>query len=153
MIQDKQPNCILCEHSMQVKLSGLIDNRFGSEGEYCIAKCHQCGLLQTIPVRDAEKLKQLYETYYNFGGEKGTIYIKFRQIFFSSIAYLSWMAIDGDISFHSRRVRGRLLDIGCNEGRGLLIYQQNGFDPEGLELNEKAAQNARIAGFTVLIKF
>lgn len=152
MIQDKQPNCILCEHSMQVKLSGLIDNRFGSEGEYCIAKCHQCRLLQTIPVPDAEKLKQLYEAYYNFGGENGTIYTKFRHIFFSSIAYRSWMAIDGDISFHARKDRGRLLDVGCNEGRGLEIYRRNGFDPEGLELNERAAQNARMAGFVVHTK-
>ena len=59
------------------------------------------------------------------------------------------MAIDGDISFHSHRGQGRLLDVGCNEGRGLVIYQRNGFDPEGLELNEKAAQDARLAGFTV----
>ena len=29
------------------------------------------------------------------------------------------------------------------------IYQRNGFEPEGLELNEKAAQDARKAGFTV----
>jgi len=59
------------------------------------------------------------------------------------------MALDGDISFHSRRGQGRLLDVGCNKGRGLLIYQHNGFSPEGLELNEKAAQDARKAGFTV----
>jgi len=59
------------------------------------------------------------------------------------------MAIDGDVSFHSHRGQGRLLDIGCNEGRGLEIYKRNGFHPKGLELNEKAAKNARIAGFTV----
>lgn len=134
---------------MRVALSGLTDNRFGSGGEYSIAKCHNCGLLQTIPAPDTEELKQLYETYYNFGGEKGTSYTKSREVFFSSFLYRFWMALDGDISFHSRKGRGRLLDVGCNEGRGLLIYQRNGFDPEGLELNEKAAQNARRAGFTV----
>ena len=134
---------------MRVALSGLTDNRFGSEGEYCIANCLNCGLLQTAPVPDPEQLKELYETYYNFGGKKGTIYTKFRHIFFSSIAYRFWMAIDGDISFHSCKGRGRLLDIGCNEGRGLEIYKRNGFEPEGLELNEKAAQQARMAGFAV----
>jgi len=41
------------------------------------------------------------------------------------------------------------LDICCNEWRGLSLYCRNGFDPEGLELNERAAQNARMAGFTV----
>jgi len=149
MNQEKQPDCILCGHSMHEELRGLTDNRFGSDGEYCIAKCSHCGLLQTIPVPDAEQLKQLYETYYNFGGEKGTSYTKFREAFFSSFVYRSWMALDGDISFYSLKGRGRLLDVGCNEGRGLTIYQRNGFDPEGLELNEKAAQQARMAGFTV----
>lgn len=149
MIQGKRHDCFLCGHSMYEELCGLSDNRFGSPGEYCIAKCLNCGLLQTIPVPDAEQLKQLYETYYNFGGEKGTSYTKSREVFFSSFLYRFWMALDGDISFYSRKGGGRLLDIGCNEGRGLAIYQRNGFDTEGLELNEKAAQNARKAGFSV----
>ena len=149
VIHNKQPDCSLCGHSMHEQLRGLTDNRFGSEGEYCIAKCFNCGLLQTIPAPDAERLKQLYETYYNFGGEKGTIYTKVREVFFSSIAYRSWMVIDGDISFHSRKGRGHLLNIGCNEGRGLVICRHNGFAPEGLELNERAAGEARAKGFTV----
>lgn len=149
MTQDKQPDCFLCGHSMYEELRGLTDNRFGSPGEYYIAKCDHCGVLQTIPVPDTEELKKLYETYYNFGGKKGTIYSKVRDIFLNSVVYRSWMTIDGDVSFHSRSGQGRLLDIGCNEGRGLAICQRNGFDPEGLELNEKAAQDARMAGFTV----
>lgn len=75
-------------------------------------------MLQTIPVPDTELLKKLYETYYNFGGEKGTIYTKIRDVFLNSFVYRSWMTIDGDVSFHSRSGQGRLLDIGCNEGRG-----------------------------------
>ncbi|MBE9570721.1 MAG: class I SAM-dependent methyltransferase [Proteobacteria bacterium] len=152
MTQDKQPDCFLCGHSMYKELRGLTDNRFGNPGEYYIAKCDHCGVLQTIPVPDTEQLKKLYEIYYNFGGEKGTIYTKVRDVFLNSFVYRSWMTIDGDVSFHSRRGQGQLLDIGCNEGRGLAIYQRNGFDPEGLELNEKAAQDARMAGFTVHIQ-
>ena len=152
VIQAKQPDCFLCGHSINEELHGLTDNRFGSGGVYCIAKCYYCGLLQTIPRPDAEKLKQLYETFYNFGGEKKTIYTRFRDVFLSSFIYRSWMAIDGDISFHARKGRGRLLDVGCNEGRGMVFYRLNGFDPEGLELNERAAQNARMAGFVVHTK-
>jgi 2-polyprenyl-3-methyl-5-hydroxy-6-metoxy-1,4-benzoquinol methylase len=149
MIKDKNSHCLLCNVPTKVVLSNLEDNRFGSPGEYSIAKCHNCGVLQTIPMPDAEKLKQLYERYYNFGGEKGTSYTKFRYIFLTSFVYCFWMAIDGDISFHLRRGSGRLLDVGCNEGRGLKIYRANGFESEGLELNERAAQDARMAGFTV----
>lgn len=149
MIKDERSHCLFCGAQMQVALSGLRDNRFGSLGEYCIAECDQCGLLQTVPKPDPQEMKQLHETYYNFSGESGTSYTKLRKTFFNSAAFCLWMAIDGDISFHSRRGGGHLLDVGCNEGRGMLIYRQNGFEPEGLEINERAAQNARMAGFVV----
>ncbi len=95
------------------------------------------------------QLKYLYETYYNFQEEKGTTYIKLREFFFASVINRFWMLIDGDISFYLRRGQGRLLDIGCNEGRGLQIYRQNGFTAEGLEMNERAASEARKRGFQV----
>ena len=47
------------------------------------------------------------------------------------------------MGFHGRRGTGRLLDVGCNEGRGLSLYADNGFQVEGLELNELAAALAR----------
>jgi 2-polyprenyl-3-methyl-5-hydroxy-6-metoxy-1,4-benzoquinol methylase len=59
------------------------------------------------------------------------------------------MAIDGDICFHSKCGNGRLLDVGCNEGRGLIKYKKNGFFAEGLEINEKATLEAKKKGFTV----
>lgn len=149
MIKDEKFHCLLCGAQMQVTLCGLTDNRFGSPGQYSIAQCTRCGILQTAPTPEPQEVKQLYETYYNFGGEVGTTYTKLRKTFFSSLASRLWVAIDGDISFHSRRGRGHLLDVGCNEGRGMVFYRLNGFEPEGLELNERAAQNARIAGFVV----
>ena len=57
--------------------------------------------------------------------------------------------MDGDISFHHEKGQGRLLDIGCNEGRGLEIYKANGYTTEGLELNKEAATVARSKGFQV----
>jgi SAM-dependent methyltransferase len=59
------------------------------------------------------------------------------------------LAVDGDISFHAEKGSGRLLDIGCNEGRGLTLYRRNGFAAEGLELNSNAAAVARAKGFVV----
>ena len=61
------------------------------------------------------------------------------------------MGLDGDISFYSKHGKGRLLDIGCNEGRGLPIYKTNGFVVEGLEVNELAAAKAR-KGYAIRLK-
>jgi 2-polyprenyl-3-methyl-5-hydroxy-6-metoxy-1,4-benzoquinol methylase len=149
MIKDKKFHCLLCDGQMRVALSGLADNRLGSPGQYSIAQCSHCGFLQTKPAPGPQEIKQLYETYYNFCGESGTIYTKLRKTFFNSLASRLWMVIDGDISFHLHLGQGRLLDVGCNEGHGMAIYRRNGFNPEGLELNERAAQNARMAGCRV----
>jgi SAM-dependent methyltransferase len=141
--------CVICGAETFEVLSRVTDTRFGVPGEYAICRCSACELEQTAPRHQPDDLKQLYETYYNFGGERETAYTRLREWFFSSWLYRFWLTLDGDGSFHTRKGRGRLLDIGCNEGRGLKIYRQNGFSPEGLELNPVAAAVARSAGFTV----
>lgn len=145
--------CLVCGYETKPVLQELFDSRFGIRQTYDIAFCPSCALEQTVPTPNPSELKQLYETYYNFGGEKGTTYTRLRQRFLSSSLYRFWLKIDGDISFHSLVGSGRLLDIGCNEGRGLEIYQSNGFEVEGLELNETAAAIARAQGFTIHTEF
>jgi SAM-dependent methyltransferase len=106
-------------------------------------------LEQIFPVPSPARLKGIYESHYNFGGEKNTLYTRLRERFLFSFLNRIWVRVDGDISFHLLRGTGRLLDIGCNEGRNLRIYARNGFQAEGLELNETAAAEARKAGFGV----
>ncbi len=145
----RQEKCLLCGGTLRVVLSRVHDTRFGVAEAYDICCCLNCGLEQTHPPPSAEELKRLYEAYYNFGAEMGTIYTGLREWFLSSRLYRLWLALDGDVSFHAEVVSGRLIDIGCNEGRGLAIYRRNGFDAEGLEPNQVAAATARARGFTV----
>jgi SAM-dependent methyltransferase len=129
--------------------SGLFDTRFGIQGDWEARRCPECGLEQLFPIPTPCDLKGLYERYYNFGGEHDTLYTRLRDRFFNTSLHRLWAFLDGDISFYTYRGRGHLLDIGCNEGRGLEIYASNGYEVEGLELNEKAAAVARGRGFTV----
>lgn len=148
-VQVAERACVICGAETTEVLPQVVDTRFGVPGEYVICRCSVCGLEQTLPRPLPDDLKQMYETYYNFGGERGTTYTRLREWFFASWLYRIWLTLDGDGSFHTRKGRGRLLDIGCNEGRGLKIYRRNGFSPEGLELNPRAAKVARSAGFAV----
>jgi SAM-dependent methyltransferase len=141
--------CILCGGALEKGVSNLFDMRFGIDDSYEVRRCLHCGLEQIFPVPTPAQLKSLYESHYNFGGERRTLYTSLRERFFSSPLYRLWIRVDGDVSFHSRTGLGCLLDIGCNEGRGLKIYARNGFRVEGLELNQTAAAVAREAGFTV----
>ncbi len=143
-------NCLLCGQTLWSPTErNYYDTRFGHRGLYAVVGCANCGLEQTLPRPDPVTLKQLYETFYNFGGEKSTRYSHWRQRFLNSSFYQIWLMIDGDVSFHSRKGHGRLLDYGCNEGRGLTIYHHRGYEVEGLELNTHAADLARAKGFAV----
>jgi SAM-dependent methyltransferase len=148
-VQVDERACVICGGETNDVLLHVTDNRFGVPGEYGICRCSACGLEQILPRPNPDDLKQLYETYYNFGGERETTYTRIREWFFASWLYRMWLTLDGDGSFHTRRGKGRLLDIGCNEGRGLKIHRHNGFSPEGMELNSRAAAVARSAGFMV----
>ncbi len=141
--------CILCGSPLEMTIAGLSDTRFGVPGSYDVYRCSHCGLEETLPRPSASELKRLYETYYNFSGERGTRYTRWREHFFFSFLNRVWSFLDGDISFYQQRGTGRLLDIGCNEGRGLRIYGGNGFQAEGLELNATAAAVAHNSGFAV----
>ncbi len=145
----KKPQCGICGGVCQTELADLFDDRYGSPGSYAIVRCGVCGMEQVWPQLSEEKLKELYERYYNWGGEQGTSYTRIRERFLSSAGYRLWLRLDGDIVFHLRRGTGRLLDVGCNEGRALAFYARNGFQAEGLELNERAAAVARAQGFVV----
>ncbi len=141
--------CLVCGGKVNISVKGLFDARFGAEGRYNVGECASCGLLQLAPLPSQGALKKLYQRYYNFGGSGKGAYTGARRLFFDSVLSRLWSFIDGDISFYDRKGSGRLLDVGCNEGRGLARYEKNGFQAEGLELNEKAASTASAAGFTV----
>jgi hypothetical protein len=110
---EKTINCITCDTKVTAELQNVFDTRFGIEKAWDICRCMVCGTKQTIPIPLSDELKRLYETYFNFGGEKETIYTRFRRLFFSSKLYRFWLAIDGDISLHSQKGTCRLLDVGC----------------------------------------
>ena len=142
-------SCLLCGGETSRVIEELIDNRFGAPGAWDIHHCRACGLDQTAPRPDAATLKRLYETYYNDGGATAPSYAGWRERFLMSPLYRIFLKLDGDISFHGERGAGRLLDVGSNEGRGLVLYRANGFAAEGLELNRIAAAQARARGFAV----
>jgi SAM-dependent methyltransferase len=141
--------CLLCQGETALTQDEVRDNRFGVPGTWRIRRCASCGLEQTEPLPTQAELKSLYEAHYNYGGESGTTYTGSRERILLSPLYRLWLKLDGDISFHDEKGSGRLLDVGCNEGRGLMLYRANGFSPEGLELNARAAEVARSRGFMV----
>lgn len=148
-VTSKGARCLFCSGETIINNEKLFDTRYGISKTYHISFCQSCSLVQTSSFLHMDELKEIYQEYYNFAGEKGTRYTRIRERFLFSFLYRFWIAVDGDISFLTRKGSGRLLDIGCNEGRGLRFYRQNGYNADGLELNERAAEVARSHGFIV----
>src|SRR5262245_16976471 len=107
--------CLLCGGPTTPILEEVRDNRFGSPGTWSIRRCAACDVAQTDPTPGRDQLIQLYEAYYNYGGERGTSYTSWRERLLMSPLYRWFLRIDGDVSFHNARGTGRLIDIGCNE--------------------------------------
>ncbi len=141
--------CVVCRKPVPKAEKAVFDTRFGIDALYGVTRCPSCGLEQTFPAPSQGELKRLYAEHYNFSGLSGTAYTGMRERFLFSPLYRLWLLMDGDISFHGRKGRGRLLDIGCNEGRGLMMCRNNGWDAEGIELNGAAAKAAQSRGFKV----
>src|SRR5690348_15410066 len=104
--------CLACGGTTTMVLDRVFDTRFGIDRLFGIARCSACGLEQTVPRLPLDELGGYYAAHYNFGGESGTTYTGLRARFLNSALYRLWLKIDGDISFHGRRGRGRLIDIG-----------------------------------------
>ena len=145
-------DCQLCDGRLDLLVKDSFDTRFGIKRTWDIVRCSNCSMIHLSPSPRSNEMEVLYEAYYNFGGLIFGNYSRLRAFFLRSFFYRLWMYIDGDISFHLLTGRGRLLDVGCNEGRGLLIYRNNGFKVEGLEPNELAAKAAIKRGFKIYTK-
>ncbi|MCP3873870.1 MAG: class I SAM-dependent methyltransferase [Desulfobacteraceae bacterium] len=141
--------CPDCSDSMRLVADRIYDTKYGVPGEYSFYRCQSCQMVRIHPILSDRDLKQIYEKYYNFGGKTSKRYTRVRKYFINSKLYQLWMKIDGDICFHSYKGTGRLIDIGCNEGKGIEIYSKNGFDVEGFEINKNAAEIAKRKGFEV----
>jgi SAM-dependent methyltransferase len=141
--------CLLCGRECRTVVTGLFDDRFGAPGTFDVIQCPECGLWRTWPMLMVWQFKDLYEQFYDRGVSAESFYASWRDRFFSSDLYRLWLKWDGDIAFHLRRGIGRLLDVGCSDGRGLSHYARNGFQVEGLEINELAAEQARQRGWVV----
>ena len=123
-------SCLLCGGAGEIVLADVRDNRLGVPGAWSIVRCRGCGLEQLDPLPKQDELRAFYERHYNDAGE-GSRFGGWRARLFASSLYRLFLAIDGDVSFHARRGAGVLLDVGCNEGRGLEFHRRNGFDAEG----------------------
>jgi len=108
------------------------------QGEWTVYRCQQCGLGVLEPRPSQERLASLYqdsyfETRYDEGAQPGT------------------EAMHKRLSMEAHRIRffesflkqGRVLDIGSGRGYFLLACRERGYEAEGFDVSEDAAEYVR----------
>ncbi|MCX8502105.1 MAG: class I SAM-dependent methyltransferase [Alphaproteobacteria bacterium] len=149
--------CIFCNSPMrdEPNLTEIDDRRLDIHGVWSSHSCSNCGLENIQPRPSMETLVSLYEKHYNQVEEQNPrgLYAKIREFIMNTKVYRLWVWLDGDVGFHLSpppEGRRRILDVGCNQGRGMVQFRRSGFaDVEGLDINPVAAAQAASLGFTV----
>lgn len=119
-------------------------------GEFTVVRCTTCGLMRTTPRPTPETIGLYYPD--DYGPYVGT------QVNQATHPQTSWVAklagfIYGFFNFNTEILPslfpGRLLEIGCASGSFLHRLAGQGWDVQGIEFSEKAAQAARRLGYCV----
>ena len=161
--------CLLCEEEGVLFWANLPDRLFGVPGLWSFRKCPDCGLVWLSPRPIAEDIGKTYTNYmtHNAHGSKSRMEDLQEKIalpvLFSVYQYsdkhdglsrrafsgrlLSWIPLFNDVA---RRYvmnlrgdqKGRLLDVGCGDGKFLADMKRLGWEVVGVEPDPEAAKIA-----------
>jgi 2-polyprenyl-3-methyl-5-hydroxy-6-metoxy-1,4-benzoquinol methylase len=127
------------------------DRLHGLPGEFRVVRCRSCGLVRTNPRPTPDTIGFYYPE--NYGPYLGTqIRVQQRAEVGPLRKALRWL-YRRLVRFNTEIVPelppGRMLEVGCASGSFLAAMAAAGWQVEGIEFSDTAAQRARDAGFKV----
>ena len=131
--------CAVCGEKAATIWRTAPDNLVGGTEIYTAVRCVRCGLIRLDPRPDADAMTAAYAatTYARAEGEAETAELGKRlDVFFTKQA-------ERALADYGKSTPGRLLDVGCGDGRFLAAMQAHGWQVEGLETDPVAADLAR----------
>lgn len=163
-------DCLFCNKPGMLLYSGLSDRLFGAAGQWGFLQCTGCGLVWLNPRPTSADLSKAYRTYYTHAGSangngnrslvaslrkrsKGGLYafvsgcneLADGWVWGQVGRILSWVpllkerAVMGTMCLN-RSNGGKLLDLGCGDGRFLALMRAAGWDVMGVEPDPAAAR-------------
>jgi len=145
----EQVSCPLgCSNNDEVVLTGR-DLLHDLPGEFTVVKCRTCGLMRTTPRPTPETIGFYYPD--DYGPYLGTQVNQATPT--SSIKELLKPLVKRVFNFNTQRLPslapGRMLEVGCASGAFLHQMTSQGWQVQGIEFSEKAAQAAAQLGYRV----
>ncbi|VAX26915.1 Methyltransferase type 12 [hydrothermal vent metagenome] len=118
-------------------------------GEFTILECNTCGLMRTNPRPTPESMGFYYpDSYGPYQGTRVDLPEQTVKILLKAKQLAKRL-----FEFNTFRLpilpAGRMLEVGCASGAFLHQMAGKGWDVEGLEFSSKAAERARVLGYSV----
>jgi 2-polyprenyl-3-methyl-5-hydroxy-6-metoxy-1,4-benzoquinol methylase len=132
-------NCPLCASEKFVPRGSVHDRLLGTEGQFCLVCCLECGLYYLNPQPGREELKKYYTEEYDL----------FQNAPFGRLPWWQRLSIGYGLNKRRKVVErfkkgGRLLEIGCARGTFLWTMRRRGrWEVYGVEPSKTACKAAR----------
>jgi SAM-dependent methyltransferase len=144
--------CPLCGAAGRARFVGLPDRLYDAPGEWDMAECDNegCGLMWLDPMPVAEDLGLAYRGYFTHAQPDTGWLRRLALAVYHGGGLLPSLCVGlarqrrlMDTLFLADRPPGRLLDVGCGDGRFLNAMCQRGWRGEGVDFDREAAAQAR----------
>ena len=149
------PRCPLCSYEpCDLLYAGLRDRLFGAPEGWNLKWCRRCGCVFLDPRPTENEIHKAYQTYYTHQKDasahrRGSLWKASKAIYHVlNDAARHVLSVDEEYEriqsmYLGSRRPGKVLDIGCGQGRFLARMCSRGWDVEGTETDSKAAEIAR----------
>lgn len=151
---ETKPVCYLCGKQGELFYRNLVDYLFGSPGDWSFRKCSdpECGLIWLDPRPTLSEIGKAYQSYYTHGRSSDVQQTRSAGIVRAILHTIS-ISILG-LRVERRRYKcmyldkmppGRLLEVGCGNGKRLARLQTLGWEVTGQEIDPIASEYVRKA--------
>ena len=153
-----QPTCYLCGEHGKTLYSNLIDYLFGAPGKWTLKQCSNanCDLIWLDPMPTLEQIGKAYQNYYTHTQSSNTRQSHPTRIIRTILNKISIVSLG--LRVERRRYKcmyldhlpaGRLLEVGCGNGKRLARMRALGWEVTGQEIDTVASEHVRQKGINV----
>jgi len=128
--------CNVCNSNLKIYISKTFDDRYGYPKYYDVFICEKCGAFTIYPPLKKEEVVSLYTSYYP-KRKLGQDDVKAAEAQTGILFKISrWFYGNHRIHMDFDKGKGRVLEIGCGEGRSLVWLKSLGYDAFGIDVDE-----------------